>query len=398
MWCGGQATRRTAVLAGAILFLGSIASAQTFQSLLSFPGGTEGSYPASNSIVITQGAVLGGASQGGDTTCGSQGCGVIYRLTANGTETVLYAFKGSSANDGSTPNAPVMNPVTQNVEGTTSGGGINSAACPNGCGTAYTLDSAGGEAVLHAFAGSPDGNEPIGIPVLAPDGTLYGVTFYGGGSAGTTGAGTVFAIDSAGNESIVYRFTAPPDGTNPNGSLVRDAAGNLYGTTTYGGSGHCNNGFLPGCGIVFKIDSAGNESVLHSFTGGSAGEYPNSLLIDGSGNLYGSSLYHNQGMIFKIDTGGTYSLVYTAGLAISNLVVRNSGGFFVTEYGGSRCPDGCVAELLPNGNGYKPQLLRIFSGNDGNEADSLVLSQGALYGTTYIGGTAGFGTVFRITP
>jgi uncharacterized repeat protein (TIGR03803 family) len=284
------------------------------------------------------------------------------------------------------------------MEGTTSGGGINTGACPNGCGTAYALNSAGAETILHAFSGSPDGNEPLGIPVMTATGNLYGVTFYGGGSAGTTGAGTVFTVDSAGNESIVYRFTAPPDGTNPNGWLIRDVAGNLYGTTTYGGSGSCNNGFLPGCGIVFKIDSAGNETVLHSFTGGSAGQYPNSLVMDGSGNLYGSSGYNNQGVIFKIDSTGTFSVLYTTALAISNLVLRNAGGFFVIETGGSRCPDGCVAALLPNGSGYKPKLLRIFSGSDGNEPDTLVFSKGALYGATYLGGTAGYGTVFRITP
>lgn len=388
----------TLALAGAVVLMASIGSAQTFQSLLSFPGGTEGAYPASNSIVMTQGSIFGSASQGGDTTCGSQGCGVVYKLTSDGVETVLYTFKGASANDGSTPNAPVINPATQNVEGTTSGGGTNSSACVNGCGTVYTLDSVGTETIFHPFSGSPDGNEPLGIPVVTANGDLYGVTFYGGGAAGQTGAGTVFAIDSAGNESIVYRFTAPPDGTNPNGSLVRDAAANLYGTTTYGGSGSCNNGFLPGCGVVFKIDSAGNESVVHSFTGGSAGQYPNSLVIDGSGNLYGSSGYNNQGVIFKIDSGGNFSVVYTTALAISNLVLRNSGGFFVIETGGSRCPDGCVAELLPTGNGYTPRLLKIFSGSDGNEPDTLVLSKGALYGTTFVGGTAGLGTVFRIAP
>ena len=387
-----------AVAVGVVVLAGTIASAQVFQTLLSFPGGTDGAYPTTNSVVITQGAIFGAASQGGDTTCGSQGCGLVYKLTGNGVETVLYTFKGASAKDGSTPNAPVINPVTQNVEGTTSGGGTNTSACVNGCGTVYALDSAGGETVLHAFSGSPDGNEPLGIPVVTANGNLYGVTFYGGGAPGQTGAGTVFAIDSAGNESIVYRFTASPDGTNPNGSLVRDSAGNLYGTTTYGGSGNCNNGFLPGCGVVFKIDSAGNESVLHSFTGGSAGQYPNSLAMDGSGNLYGSSGYNNQGVIFKIDSSGTFSVLYNSALSISNLVLRSPGGFFLIETGGSRCPDGCVAELLPNGNGYKPRLLRIFSGSDGNEPDTLLLNQGALYGATYVGGAAGYGTVFRITP
>jgi uncharacterized repeat protein (TIGR03803 family) len=380
----------------------SLANAQQFKTLLSFPGGTDGADPQTASIVVSSGNIFGATSQGGNTGCSSTpGCGVIYKLSLNGSETVLYSFGGATFNDGAGPNAPILNPGTHELEGTTSGGGINTAACVGGCGTAYALDSSGNETMLHVFSGSPDANLPLGAPVLDAAGNLYGVSFYGGGTAGQTGNGTVFTVSSTGQESLLYRFKATPDGTNPNGALVRDAAGNLYGTTTYGGAGSCNNGFLPGCGVVFKIDSSGNETILHSFTGGSDSQYPTSLVQDGSGNLFGAANYNSAGVIFKLDSSGNFSVIYSGSLAagISNLVLRPSGGFFITvTNGGSTCPNGCVAELLPNGSGYKPLLLKAFDGTDGSLPDSLVLSKGALYGTTYQGGSANFGTVFTITP
>lgn len=380
----------------------SLANAQQFNTLLSFPGGPDGADPQTSSIVVSSGNIFGATSQGGNTSCSSTlGCGVLYKLSSNGVETVLYTFNGSTFNDGAGPNAPVLNPSTHELEGTTSGGGVNTPACVNGCGTAFMLDSSGNETILHIFSGSPDANLPLGIPVLDAAGNLYGVSFYGGGAAGQTGNGTLFRINSAGQESLVYRFAGPPDGTNPNGALVRDAAGNLYGTTTYGGSGTCNNGFLPGCGVVFKVDSAGNETILHSFTGGSDSQYPTALVQDANGNLFGSANYNQSGVIFEIDSAGNFSVIYSGSLApkVSNIILRPAGGFFVTVMnGGSTCPNGCVAELLPSVNSYKPVVLKSFDGTDGSVPDSLVLNHGVLYGTTFQGGSANSGTVFTITP
>ncbi len=400
--CDPLKARSYPVIVLLLTIFASAASAQVFKTVLSFPGGTEGAEPPSASIMVSLGNIFGATSQGGNTACSSPlGCGLIYQLTPGGSETVLYSFGGASMNDGASPNVPAINPITHQIEGTTSGGGTNTAACPNGCGTAYAIDSDGQETILHVFAGSPDANLPAGTSVFDTAGNLYGVSFYGGGLNGDTGHGTVFTIKSTGQESLLYRFKAPPDGTNPNGALVRDAAGNLYGTTTYGGSGSCNNGFLPGCGTVFKIDASGTETVLHSFTGGSDSQFPTALVQDASGNLFGAANNNGKGVIFKLDASGNFSVIYSGSLAagINNLVLRPSGGFFVTLISGSSfCPSGCVAELQPNGSGYKPVLLKAFDGIDGNDPDSLVLTKGALYGTTYQGGNSNLGTVFEITP
>src|SRR5882724_10153447 len=121
--------------------------------------------------------------------------------------------------------------------------------------------------VLYSFKGGTDGANPYGSLVGDSAGNLYGTTLYGG----TSGFGTVFKLDTTGAETVLHSFTGVPDGRNPYAGLVRDAAGNLYGTTYYGGAS--NNCFW-GCGTVFVLDTAGAETVLHSFMGFSDGANP----------------------------------------------------------------------------------------------------------------------------
>ena len=141
--------------------------------------------------------------------------------------------------------------------------------------------------VLHTFTGLPDGARPLGRLLLDPAGNLYGTTTIGG----TIGYGSVFKADSSGNESVFYSFAGPPDGNEPLGGLIQDAAGNLYGTTGYGGTttlcGTDQKSFA-GCGIVFKLDPSGTETVLHRF--GSNG--PDGAAPDGTASLgqFGYSL------------------------------------------------------------------------------------------------------------
>jgi uncharacterized repeat protein (TIGR03803 family) len=136
--------------------------------------------------------------------------------------------------------------------------------------------------ILYSFTGYPEnGVSPFGGLVIDPAGNLYGVT-QSGGSPPPSDGGTVFKLDSSGMESVLHSFTGP-DGAIPYAGLVLDAAGNLYGTTLFGGSS--------GYGTVFKLSPSGAETVLHSFTNaGGDGAYPFAgLLVDTVGNLYGTT-------------------------------------------------------------------------------------------------------------
>lgn len=209
----------------------------------------------------------------------------MFELSATGTETVLYNFTGGS--DGSTPWAGVIRDATGNLYGTaTYGGGA-------GVGTAYKLDTAGNFSVLHTFTGglngscfpSDDGCLPTAGLTRDSAGNLYGTTQYGGtGNCSESGCGIVFKLSKTGKEKVLYNFTGGTDGNEPSfGSLIRDASGNLYGTVLYGGG-------PPGAGVVYKLDGAGALTLLYTFTGGSDGNGPFSGLVrDHAGNLYGTT-------------------------------------------------------------------------------------------------------------
>jgi uncharacterized repeat protein (TIGR03803 family) len=154
----------------------------------------------------------------------------------------------------------------------------------------FKIDAAGNETILHAFAGGADGQDPDGGLVRDSAGNLYGTTLGGGN-------GNVFKIDTAGNLTVLHSFGSPPDGGYPQGNLLLDSAGNLYGTTNIGGEYTW--------GTVFKIDPTGNETVLYSFTGGKDGKYPTNvtLIRDAAGNLYGTTQQggtFGRGVVFKL--------------------------------------------------------------------------------------------------
>src|SRR5438105_317743 len=157
-------------------------------------------------------------------------------------------------------------------------------------------------AVLYSFTGGADGSSPQAGLVRDKADDLYGTTASGGSTeAGPQNAGTVFELDGSGDETVLHSFTRSPDGAFPQAGLVRDRAGNLYGTTTFGGSFNR--------GSVFKLDTTGNETVLHSFTGVLDGAFPQAgLVMDKAGNLYGTT--GSPGVVFKLDTSGNETLLY----------------------------------------------------------------------------------------
>ena len=218
----------------------------------------------------------------------------IAATQATAGETVLHNF--GCPPKGAGPWA-VIRDSAGNFYGTTVSGGSA------GVGVVYKVDRSGHETVLYSFTGGADGRMPLAGVVRDSSGNLYGTTVSGG----SAGAGVVYQVDTSGNETVLYSFTGGADGGSPQASIVRDAAGNLYGTATEGG---VNN-----AGVVFKVDSTGHETVLYSFTGGADGGNPLAPLIrDSSGNLYGTTFSGGAarwGVVFKLSAGGQETVLYT---------------------------------------------------------------------------------------
>ena len=188
------------------------------------------------------------------------------------TKKVIYSFAGGS--DGADPLAGLVRDAASNLYGTTYAGG------DYGSGTVFKLDTTGKEAVLHSFSGGPDGGYPYAGLILDAAGNLYGTADSGGSSGG----GIVFKISSAGKETVLHSFKGGKDGEYPYASVIRDAVGNLYGTTYGGGAS--------GWGTVFEIDPTGKETVLYSFAGAADGASPEGGLVqDTAGHLYGTTKY-----------------------------------------------------------------------------------------------------------
>src|ERR1017187_3746819 len=185
-------------------------------------------------------------------------------------ETLLHHF--ASLPHGAYPQAGVARDPAVNLYGTTVNGGAA------GWGVVFKLDTVGRQTVLYNFTGGADGGNPSGGVLGASAGNFYGTTLNGGAASW----GVVFKLDKSGHETVLYSFTGGTDGWNPPGGLIRDSAGNLYGTTGTSGS--------VGLGVVFKVDKSGQETVLYSFTNEPDGiGPPGGVIRDSAGNLYGTT-------------------------------------------------------------------------------------------------------------
>ena len=184
---------------------------------------------------------------------------------------MLYSFTGGA--DGGYPEAGVIRDSAGNLYGTTLLGGGRISA-----GVVYKVDPSGNETVLYTFTGGADG----GYPTAGVDPRLGRQPLRDHFHGGTKGAGVVYKLDTSGQETVLYSFTGGAEGGDPLAGVVRDSAGNLYGTTSCGGTA--------GAGVVFKLDTTGHETVLYSFTGGADGGIPTAGVIrDSAGNLYGTT-------------------------------------------------------------------------------------------------------------
>jgi uncharacterized repeat protein (TIGR03803 family) len=366
----------------------AIAQAQTATEtvLHNFGGTQKGANPSASLIRDSAGGLYGTTDDGGPA-----GAGVVYKVDAAGQETVLYSFTGGA--DGGHPFAGVIPDPEGNLYGTTVNGGTSAQGAEPGSGVVFKLDRAGQETVLYNFTGGADGAEPRGGVIRDSAGNLYGTTYSGGAA----GQGVVFKLDTAGHETVLYSFTPTADGGSPEAGVIRDSAGNLYGTTFYGGAlSH---------GAVYKLDAAGQETVLYSFTGGADGGYPVAgVILDSAGNLYGTTGAGgtaNFGVVYEVDTAGQETVLYSFtggadGGGPSAGVIRDSDGnlYGTTNIGGTS-NGGVVYKLDTAG---QETVLFAFNGANGSHPGAGVIrdSEGNLYGTAQGGGAGGGGVVYKL--
>jgi uncharacterized repeat protein (TIGR03803 family) len=422
-----------AIVAIAVIAAGTSARAGTnYKVIHNFTGSAaSGSFPVGNLVADAAGNFYGVTSQSTDTSgyCYDTGCGAIFKLspTAAGgwVATNLHTFTGGL--DGDSPQAGLVMDAAGNLFGTTSVGGVDSL----GDVFELTPTSSGGwkYSVIYNL-GYPEtgGVGPAGTMVVDSAGNLYGSTVGGGAE----GYGTIFELSPSSSgtwtQTVLYSFLES-SGQRPTGALIFDSAGNLYGTTQLGGDLTC--GYDAGCGTVFELSPNGSggwsESVLHSFTGGfGEGMYPMDagVIFDSSGNLYGTTSGggHNSecdggcGVVYKLSPNGsggwTETVIHSftgsdgtpgAGGAwpVYTLTADASGNLYGNAYLGGTAGEGVVFKMTPSGSGWVESVVHSFSGSggDGPYNSGLVFGPGGLlYGMTALGGTMGYGTVFEVTP
>jgi uncharacterized repeat protein (TIGR03803 family) len=373
------------------------------------------------------GNLYGTASQGDGQGRGGSGCGVVWMLAPNpnGTwrPTILHAFSGA---EGGVPLAGLILDAGGNLYGTAFEGGP-SIACNSyfpGCGVVFMLKpNSNGKwtySVLHGF-GLSDGANPEGALTLDAAGNLYGTTALGGdlssSACGPIGCGVVFKLTPNSNgtwsETVLHSFTGA-DGSAPTAGLVLDALGNLYGTTLSGGpcSVSCN------AGVVFMVapnsDGSWTENVLHAFVGSADGINPNSTLIfDVAGNLYGTTGYggiNMGGTAFQLSLGAggmwTENVIHSfmsgpvsadGSNPFAGLTFDAAGNLYGTSAGGS-AGFGTVFKLTPSSSGWSESLVHIFGSSAKDPRGPILIDPaGQLYGTTIAGKTNSC-QVFKITP
>jgi uncharacterized repeat protein (TIGR03803 family) len=422
--------RSTRVVAAVtLLVLAVIASrsaqAQTFTVLHAFTNLPDGGNP--NPVIRdAQGTLYGTTIWGGAVCGGGYTCGTVFKVDSAGTETVLYRFAGFE--DGANPVAALVQDAAGNLYGTTRGNGSVPAVS-----TIFKVDTKGQETVLHHLNGYSAccADSPL---VLDAAGGLYGTSPYAGKSGcgpHGLGCGTVFRLNSKGKFTVLHTF-AGTDGIRPEGGLVRDPKGNLFGSTYLGGQLKCfslaggYNQPPSGCGTVFKLDRTSKQTVLHTFTGHADGSTPLGVIQDRSGNLYGITQYggdlacyapYGCGTVFKVDTSGRFTVLFTFKRAITTTpfyashLSRDSKGnlYGAKQFDGSNNA-GFLFKLDPSGKFTNLFNFPAGGSRDGSDPVGLVVdSAGNFHGSLLESGQPdcgppnsgeGCGTVFelKLTP
>jgi len=372
---------------------------KVLHSFTGFANGQDGGLPYGSVVRDDAGNLYGTTFNGG-----AYDYGTVFKLAPNGEETILHSFNIGS-DDGVNPQAGVILDKQGNIYGTTRNGSTY-----NG-GILFELAPDGTETILHIFAGGGDNNKDGGRPqadlIMDDAGNIYGTTNYGGGKGACNGnnCGTAFKFTKGGSMKILHAFSNGKDGGYPGAPLMIDAQGNLYGTTETGGNTALCGG---GCGVVFKLDPSGKETVLHAFSGPD-GRYPLAGLVrDAKGNLYGTTNgggSADAGVLFKLTPAGKEILLREFNLGgdnggvnpLGSLVMDAAGNLYGTTANGGLTNNGVVFKMTQKG---KETVLYAFAGGDDGSnpfAGVIMDSAGTLYGTTNRGGGATTdGTVFRL--
>jgi uncharacterized repeat protein (TIGR03803 family) len=319
----------------------------------------DGEFPSAALVFDQKGNLYGTTLFGGAHAAGA---GVVFKLTPEGRETVLYSFCAqTNCTDGQSPSGGLVLDLKGILYGTTEFGGAYTG------GVVFKVTPEGKETVLYSFCSQTnctDGDAPVAGAVFDQTGNLYGTTLDGG----AYGYGTVFKLTPSGKETVLHSFCPAkvpcPDGMWPAAPLVFDQKGNLYGTTTQGGGANYAEG------VVFKLTPSGKETVLHRFCAQkdcADGALPyGGLIFDQKGNLYGTTTgsgAHEGGVVFKLNPEGKEKVVYNF-----------------------------CAQGFPCADGESPYTGLIFD------------QKGNLYGTTFYGGNrckwgnGSCGVVFKLTP
>lgn len=385
--------RSAALLGAALAAMAACAGASAapaYQTLYSFTGAGDGAAPLGALAIDARGNIYGTAQSGG-----LYGYGAAYRIAPDGGVTALHQFKGGR--DGAVPMAGL---VARNgvFYGTTQYGGV-----ANG-GTVFRLKADGYLKILHSFGVGEDGFNPASGVSFDAAGNLYGTTPLGGGASCSCGA--VYKLGRDGGEAVLYAFAGGNDGSQPQAGVTLDGAGNMFGTTWRGGASDK--------GTVFSLAPDGSESVLHAFLNqrGSGANPLAGVVRDAQGNLYGSTTSNGgieTGTIFEVEPNGNTVKLHSMGgtdgyLPTAGDLVRDAKGnlYGTAQLGGSQnCGfgEGCgtIFRVAPGG---KLTVLHFFGGGtDGYWPQSGLVADehGALYGTTTLGGASGHGTIFKIS-
>lgn len=413
------------------IFLASPVQAQTFTVLHTFTAGADGANPSGGGLTSdSAGNLYGATGFGGQYTSscdwggGQTGCGTVFKMSHKNSGwlfSVLYSFNGIT--DGYSPDQIVSFGPDGALYGSTYWG-PGTGCKGNGCGTVFrlrppatfcrTVSCPWTETVLHQFQGAPnDGSQPaFGHIVFDQSGSLYSTTAWGGPHGI---AGNVYELTPTTRndwtETILHNFTDGYDGDAPWSGVIFDNAGNLYGTTTFGGT--------YGSGVIFQLvqtQSGWTENVLHSFQNATDGSGASGALVrDAAGNLYGTTSQYGPngaGTVWELSPGSggwTFTVLYafsgTNDGPNGGLLMDHSGNLYGATLMEGTYGWGNVFKLSPGSGGWSYTSLWDFTGgSDGAWPNSALTldSHGNLFGSTYIGGSGqgyhGYGVVYEIAP
>ncbi len=313
--------------------------------------------------------------------------GTVFTMKSDGTG---YTIRREFARSGFTPYGDLIKASDGNFYGMTVAGGF-------GYGTVFKMTSAGDLTILHSLDGVSEGSSPTGSLLQGPDGNFYGMTYTGG----TFTNGTIFKMTPGGTYTVLHQLNSPTDGAHPFGSLIKGADNNFYGMTTSGGA---NN-----VGTIFRITPSGTYTVLRHLNSTPDGGYPQgSLLMGADGNFYGMTYEggtYGYGTIFRITPTGVFTvrrhLNYTSDGGYptrNNLIKAADGNFYGIIYQGGTFGHGTIFRMTPGGTFTVLKNLNLTPDGGFPKGSLTQNTDGSFYGMTQSGGSAGYGTIFKITP